>query len=109
MPENGQSDAFGRPFDLFISSFSCWSLRTVSRQTAHFVSCGPLTLQVAMSDQVESDCELNSTASDSIWFQLIAADPIGDCCAVAVGGDSIATQSIGVLSSSLVFLSSSSG
>ena len=25
--ESGQSDAFGCPFDFFISSISCWSLR----------------------------------------------------------------------------------
>ena len=47
--ESGQSDAFGCPFEFFISSISCWSLRTgVTRKTA---CCGSGRMFLQWADE----------------------------------------------------------
>ena len=100
--EKGQAVASSSSFDFFIAPFLCWSLRTASRRTAHCISCGPLRLQVTVSDWTESDHESESIVADpngdapaidvSEWIQLQQIQELDCHPAIDVEADLIATN-----------------
>ena len=81
-PEKGWQSLAGVskcPLDFFISGVSCLSSRAVSMSAVQHESCWLLSsLQFAITDWMESNLELDSTASDSIVAEL-AGDCPGSC------------------------------